>query len=469
MVRVAQGAGVAVSVVAVLVVVPFVRDLAGRDAFANLRDQDGSDRRRATIRLDDVEFRQYTGKRLSAEGRFDRVDVTSDRQVVRLTGIRQGRWLAPGGEFRFEAPSAEWRQSGKQLTVDGPARVWNQDLDLKTPSATYAAPVDQLVLEPKFGGRFFGGQLTAEALVYQPGDGFWSLGPVSWQGTPPAQTDLPVRTPGKWTIRASGAKRLPGDLEEWRQAQATDGEVVVKADRLERNVRTDVLVATGNVRYFSPDTNVLSERATIDRRAKRAVLEGNVSVLVKPEGEQRLQVEELRPLVPLLPDAVTAGRPTPEGGDPAERARDDEVRDLATRRKYPVQIRAGRVDISYAKGKRSAVATGSPQARQELAGGRWRTLWAPTARYDRERETLRLEGPATTKSVRVKTSLGDDLRAVWFLTSTKEGDDSWEADGLEGEVASTDDEINELRNPPPTSPPTSPPGSPPALRGRIGA
>jgi len=444
-----------------------VRDLSSRDALANLRSgNDRMDNRRPTISLTNVAFRQYNGDRPVADGQFDQVEVTQDRQVVLLHGIRQGRYQTAKGEFRFEAPSATWLQIGRQLHVDGPARVWNRDLDLQAKSATYAMTAGQLVLNEEFGGRFFGGQLTATNLRYQPGDGMWSLGPVSWQGTPPKTNDLPVTAKGKWTIRASGAKRLPGDLEEWRTAEATDGEVVVKADRMERNVRTDVLVATGNVRYFSPDANVLAERVTIDRRAKRALLEGNVSMLIKPEGEQRLEVVELRPLVPVLPEALTAGRPVPEGADPTERTRDDEVRDLSTRRKYPLQIRAGRIDTVYAKGRRSAVATGQPQARQEMAGGRWRQLWAPTARYDRERETLRLEGPASPKAVRVKTSLGDDLRSVWFLASTKEGDDTWEAEGLEGDVAGGDEDLNDLRDKRDTTPP---PPTKPAVRGRIGA
>lgn len=464
--------------------VPAVRDLAARDALARFRTGDeGADLRRPTIRLDDVHFVQHAGDRAVARGRMDAVEVTEDRQVVRMTGIREGRYEGErGGAFRFEAPSAQWLQIGRQLSVDGPLRLTNADLDLRAPELVYSAPQGRLQLAGEVTGRFYGGQVRARDLVATLGDGMWTLGPAVWQGTPPRADDLPVPTRGKWTIRAAGARRLPGNREEWRQAEATDGEIVVKADRLERDVATDVLTATGNVRYHSPESDVLARRATVDRRNRRAVLEGDVSVYVKPEGDQRLQVAELKPLRPILPENLGPGGGAGAGSqaeDPAEREADDEVRRMDTRRKYPLQILAQRVEMVYARGRRSAVATGDPQAWQALSRGRWRHVWAPVARYDRERETLRLEGapnaPAgSAPSVRVRTSLGDDLRAVWFSTSTAEGEDAWEAEGLSGDVAG-DDELDEIRgrDEPPAAPPGGPPregpGGPPALRGRIGA
>lgn len=73
---------------------------------------------------------------------------------------------------------------------------------------------------------------------------------------------------------------------------------------------------------------------------------------------------------------------------------------------------------------------------------------------------------AGNKETRVKTSLGDDLRATWFLVSTKEGDDSWEAADLEGTVATDDDDLRNNRGN--STPPPTGSGGTGGLRGRIG-
>ena len=39
------------------------------------------------------------------------------------------------------------------------------------------------------------------------------------------------------------------------------------------------------------------------------------------------------------------------------------------------------------------------------------------------------------------TSLGDDIRAKWFEVSTKEDDDAWSAEGLDGIFVPDDNEI----------------------------
>ncbi|MBL8041035.1 MAG: hypothetical protein JNM04_06765 [Chthonomonas sp.] len=47
------------------------------------------------------------------------------------------------------------------------------------------------------------------------------------------------------------------------------------------------------------------------------------------------------------------------------------------------------------------------------------------------------------KEARFKTSIGDDLRADWFLVSTKEGDEAWQGARVEGDVISEDEDLND--------------------------
>jgi lipopolysaccharide export system protein LptA len=218
--------------------------------------------------------------------------------------------------------------------------------------------------------------------------------------------------------------------------------VIIKANQVERNVKTDVVVATGNVSYFSKKVNLLCDKVTIYRKEKRAVLEGNVSMLIKPEDQEKLEEVALAPLRPIVPEEIANSRPAPptEKSD-QEKQLDDEVRSNQNRRKYPVQVLAAKIEYWYGEGSRRADITGAPQARQELPAGRWRQVWAYKAHYDGEKETLRLDSSPGHKETRIMTSLGDDIHANWFEVSTKEEDDAWSAEALDGIFVPDDNEI----------------------------
>jgi hypothetical protein len=140
--------------------------------------------------------------------------------------------------------------------------------------------------------------------------------------------------------------------------------------------------------------------------------------------------------------------PTQKSGNQAEspderRRLDDELRSDETVRKYPATLYADQVEYFYGKGNRHGIATGSPQAQQELPGKRWRRVWAHHALYNGEKETLRLMPANSETRVRVKSSVGDDFLTTFFELSTQEGNNDQSYGPFDGQFISEDEEANQ--------------------------
>jgi hypothetical protein len=148
---------------------------------------------------------------------------------------------------------------------------------------------------------------------------------------------------------------------------------------------------------------------------------------------------EIPPFRPNLPEHMVANAPAPSQSSD-EKALDDEVRSGKTTRTYPTVILGSTVEYWYSKGNRHAVVSGSPQATQQLAGTRWRKVWATRARYDGEANSVLLESAEKKPDVRMKNSQGDDLLARSFTFSTEEGNDDWSAQDLQGTVTADNQE-----------------------------
>ena len=248
-------------------------------------------------------------------------------------------------------------------------------------------------------------------------------------------------TDGSWRISAAHA-HIAGPIQTSLNATASDGEVVVKAGKVLHDEDTDVLTATGKVRYFSAKTNMTCDKAIVYRQEKRVVLTGNVQMILKPTQNQKLEVAEIPLFQAQSPEDVGRDRPpAPPGTTAAEKKLDDEVRVGRTARKYPITILAAKIEYWYAKGSRHAVITGDPQARQEMTAGRWRYAWTHEALYDGEKETLRMVSTEGKKDTRLKNSLGDDFVADSATVSTQEDNSDLSADGIEGEFHFKDEEI----------------------------
>lgn len=438
----------------------FIEDILGKDALVDYRPGSNVLGGDVGVLLEDVSFKHYRGMKLTARGKVDRIEVLKNRNVLHMIGVSDGYYRSAKGDFRFSGDRATIDNVTHTLNVQAGARVWNTDVDLRAPEFTYVQATSLLTAKGKITGKFYDGQLAANNLVYNANEQTYRLGPVAWSGTAesPLQEVTGQTKPSEWRFKTEGIVQLKNGIETWANAEATDGDVIIRAPKITRDTKTDTVTATGKVEYFSLDANLVCDKAVIFRKEKRALLTGNVRMLIKPESEQKLEKVEVPPFRPMVPEEVSKSRPP---APPEDRAADDEVRNSTSRRKYPVAMLAAKIEYWYKEGSRRAVITGSPQARQDMAGGRWRAIWTTTAYYDGEKELLKLVSAEGKKSTRVKTSLGDDLICTWFEISTKEDDDAWQAMGAEGVVYPDENEVPR-RNPPPNQ-------KPPPLKGQIGA
>ncbi len=402
------------------------------------------------LRLTNVRVRRYRGRALQADFRMDAVDIEKNRQVFAMQGIRDGVYRpAEGGgvgktAFRFAATGGRYNGFASLLQLEGRVRVEGDEFALASQGLAYDDKTKILRLSRGVAGVAYGGRVRAENVVYNVAKRSFTTGRTMWKGRIPARFLAQAGGDGApasigrsvWTVEAAST-RGSGDTGYYTGATASDGEVIVKAPNVTLNKKTDVLVATGGVRYFSGGANFVASKATILRKERRALLEGNVRMLVKTKEDEAKgpKVEDLPPYKPLPPERVTAGQALP---DPTAV---DKVRSGKSVRDYPLVIVSSKVDYVYAKGRRLALITGEPQARQELGAGAWRQVWTNTARYDPERELLRLNGLKGKRDARLKNSVGDDLVADWFELSTAEGDDEYSGSGIRGVVTTSEDEV----------------------------
>lgn len=445
----------------------YVRWTNALDPFARYRaTQDAAEANRVGIRLQDVKLTTWTDGKESMRCDIGRVDVRRDHQNLDFYDVTDGQYRTQDGLFRFEGPKANYSAGFQLLQVSSGARVWNKDIDLRAEGIQYRQKVKRLQTQGAVRGKLFGGQIIAKTFTYFAETKDFEATDVLWEGklNKELQEVSPQESSKPWKIKGATAKRQ-GDRDVFTNGEATDDEIIVMAPNIERNVKTDVVTATGGVRYFSKKADMICDKAVIYRKEKRAVLTGNVTMRIKPEDQEKLEVTTVQPFRPLVPEEVAAARPpAPPTKTEEQKRQDEELRSTRTARKYPISLTAQTVEYWYKRGERKAAITGNPQARQDFPNGRWRHLWTYKGFYDAEAETLRMESSAGKKDTRVVTSVGDDFVATWFKSSTKEeGEDDWEGEAVEGVFISDDDELNNRNNLPPRI------GTPPpALRGPIG-
>jgi len=420
------------------------------DAFSNLRQRDIPGFEEDTgIRMSDVELRQYKNGKLVTKTEAKDLTVSRDRNEINLIHLKNGEHVGAKGTTRFAAARGKWNSSTHRLELGGKTRLVGKDFDVSTDLVVMDDLARTIVMPNAIAGRIKGGNGHAASLTYNTMTDGFTLGPAKWKGPlsgiqeATGQTD--PRT--KWDVQAAktvsdGSKT---NIEHYTDAQATDGEILVKAPKIDRNTKTDVLTATGRVFYYSAKANFVADKIVVYRKEKRAMITGNVVMLVKPK--QKVpegtvippKEEEIPPFRPMTPDQVTANRPAADyGPTKEEKDLDAKLRDGQTVREYPSVITAATIEYFYAKGSRHAEISGEPQARQEFTGKRWRHIWAKTAHYDGEEETLLLSSTPGKRDILFKTSIGDSLTALKFLISTNEDDDSYSGEGITGSVYQDD-------------------------------
>lgn len=432
-----------------------LRYLLTVDPFAKNRGNYGEAAQGTGIRFADAEIGYFRGARRLGRAKVDRIDVRGDRQILLFEGLTDGEYASDKGEVRFTARQATWNTTSRDLDVTQGAHLWSKDLDLRVPAFKFDQSQERLTVPGEIKGRLFKGRLTASNLEYYVRTDRFDMGPVHWvgvldklEGLPQAQTVKRTR----WDVKGKRMRSIGKDLDEYTEASARDehGETIVKADKIVVNRKDDVITATGNVRYYGIEANLVAHEVVIFRKEERMLLTGDVRMLVKAEDKQKLEEVEIPPFRPALPDEITKDRPPAPVVGSEEKKMDDEVTAASSRRKYPVLVTAQKVEYWYAEGKRRAIATGDPQARQQLTGARWRQVWADRADYDGEKDELVMTSKAGERDVRFKSSLGHDLKGSRFRLVTKDEENpEFDGEDVEG-VMPVDDEDVPRRDPPKT-------------------
>ncbi len=423
----------------------FVRKVLAQDPFSALRKKENALGKEVGMRLEDVNMKVYKDGKLTTQADIDRVDVREDRQFLDLYGLNNGLLFDGSDAYEFEAKRAMWHASRQVMQVLSGGSLKGEDIDLQVPAFNFDQSRSVLDIPGKLAGRLLKGEIMAASLRYNLETKSGVAGPMEWTG--PAtiafgQGEAPVDVGRSWTVSApNGDTRIKGDLAiSVGGVTATDGEIIVLADRVEHDRKTGVLVATGRVRYFATDANLECPKATIYRKERRAVLTGGVTMLVKPEeGQGPAKVEDLPAFRSYKPDELKVAPPAKR--TPEEKKLDEELRSSETARKYPVALRAAEIEYFYKKGERRAIITGRPEAHQALTAGRWRHVWTHHAAYDGEKDRLTLFSSEGNFDTQVKSSLGDDLVAKLVELSTKKGDDELYAKQPRGDIFDDDEDL----------------------------
>ena len=444
-----------------------------QDPFEDFRRQPELDQN-VGIRLNGVKLWNYHGSQIQTSATCDRIDVDPQRQHLTLANITEGWTHTDKGDVQFTAAAARWNDASQSLDVDQGARVYGKNFDLTT-NAFLLDKADGILKVPgKLSGRLYDGTVTAASLRYNLDKGNYAIDKPDWVGTvsmdqgDKTQKDKPTR----WHISSEDTVTHENSQEVWPNAVAatTDGETILKADKVVRDTKTDIITATGNVKYFSTKLNMTCDMAVVDRKIKKAVFTGKVHCYFKGEEEQKAKVEivEIAPFRPMVPDEIAAARPPAPQTD-EDKQITEELRSGKNARKYPVTAQAGKIEYWYAKGDRHAEITGDPQARQDFPKGHWRHVGTLKAHYDGEQERLRLYGDPSKKQVRIRTSSDEDLKATWFEVSTKDSDEQdWKARGLDGVVNTESDDESPSTSPAATSGKPIENPKPQPLQGHIG-
>jgi LptA/(LptD N-terminal domain) LPS transport protein len=368
--------------------------------------------------------------------------IAQNRQMYTLEGISKGVISWKNKNYKFEAEHGTWNGFTKQMALNGKLRLAGAQFNLTSDSFNYDENQKLLRLPNPVKGKAIGGDLVVANFEYSLEKESFKAGKGSWQGVPDKKAAQEAGVdPGKtaWKVEFDESKHSK-DITTYTTARATDNDVIIKAPKIEVNNKTDVLTATGRVRYFSGKANLIADKVVVYRKEKRAVLSGNVTMLVKPkEAEAAGPAEiELTPLPPVVPESISSTRPPAPDNEDTKRT-EEEIRSSKNLRKYPLSLTSNQIEYWYKKGERRAKITGSPQARQELPEG-WRYVWAGTALFDVEKDLLTLESAPGKTEVVLKNSLGDELFGVWGQLSTKEDDDEYSFKKGKGKISTRDEE-----------------------------
>ena len=387
--------------------------------------------------IKNFDLKSYRGAELVAQAKVDEAKIRNDRSLIELNGVHDGVFYEDKtGNFHFSARKATYGTYSKAILADNDVRVWNKNVDLKAEGFTYDHTNKKVTVKGSVTGKLNGGEVTCEQVVIDLATSELRTAKVAWVG--PLQIDGGAKTP--WTVEADSSKTTNG-VSTYTKAKGRDKETIVSCDSMSWERKTDVVTATGNVQYFGREANVTCAKAVIERKPGKATLTGKVAMLVKAK-ESAPKEEQIPPFTPKVPPSVQAERPQADT-TPAQDAKTDQeeqVRSSKNLREYPIALSSERIEYWYRKGSRKAIVTGKPYGRQQLPDLAWRELYADKAEWDGEGDQLTLLTLGRERGVRMLNSLGDDMTAFKFVTSTKEGEDDYSAEKMVGTMMIDDNE-----------------------------
>ena len=397
------------------------------------------------IRSTDTEFKHFDEGKPKTSCNVKTIEIAQNRQMYTFKGISNGKIEWKGETYHFEAERGGWNGFVKKLSLNGDLKFKGKKFDLASNLFSYDETRKLFLVPNQVVGTAFGGKLQAVNFVYNLDTEAFKTGKGRWVGIPPKDfgADSPVQVKRTiWDIKYEDIDHPKGDITYYTDARATDGEIIVIAPKIEVNEKTDVMTATGRVRYFGTKANLIADKIVVYRKEKRAVLTGNVTMLVKPKDKQEEPAKEteLTPLPPAVPDSISSTRP-PAPDDEATKKKEDEVRSMKNLRQYPLVVLAPKIEYWYKKGERRAIITGSPQARQDMPDNGWRYVWSDHANYDGEKESLALFSATGKQDVILKNSVGDELYGESGVLSTKEDDDSYTFKKGRAKMPTRDDDL----------------------------
>lgn len=331
-----------------------------------------------------------------------RADLSRDRQRWMLDGVQEAVLYDDGKPaWRLTAAQAVYEGASRFLQV-ADARLYGNPVQLTCSQATWRDQKRELQCIGIIRGSLRDGEFTAQALRYLGGEKRLiaegvrlvmrtSIDPIAFlQAEPPRQNASEKQTK---TRRVEVTfKRLEEQQGKTRIGEGLvirDGDTVMTADRAEQDIEAQIIHATGNLQVTDPRVELSADKLTIELKEKRAVLEGNVKILVKPKEPEQTEAQ-------------------PPG---------EETRSLKTEMREPVQITCERAENLYQK--KIITLTGNLKMVQLLKeNGKTRTLTAQKAVYNSRTEQVQLIG-----DVHGVDEKGQELIAPEILVSVKEGDE----------------------------------------------
>jgi lipopolysaccharide export system protein LptA len=369
--------------------------------------------------MDNLDVTFYSGSSKTVSFHADKLEVRRDKQFIAVDGITRGTvYKSQKPEAEFSAAKAEYEARNTVVKVSGGATLKGKGFQVGADALTIDDTKKTITVPAATSGIYRNGKVKVASLRLNYGNSSAVATGIVWTGPSPVpgqeNRDIQIR-----------AKRFEGtsdpNVDVYFDAEAIDRDALMRAPKITYDKDADVIKMEGGCEYFGPDAIVRAPAVTVYRKEKRAVAAGDVHVTVKPEKEKG--VVGIPPAEPVLPKGMQ---------QPENRDIDNDLRSGKTVRKYPVSITCTKVEYWYAKGKKKAVMTGAPKARQELRAGSWREITAPTAIYEEEKELLTLISSAGGRDVRMKNSAGDDLMAETLVISTVEGKEKMSGTRIEG-------------------------------------